>query len=125
MLEISPIAVKEIERLKSNSSTPDSFLRLAVKSGGCSGFFYDLKLENLADTQNGNNANQSLASQDLWLEIGTISIVVDPKSWKYIEHLKIDYSEDLMGGGFRFHNPRVKNVCGCGISFTQANLDGN
>ncbi|MGF1590022.1 MAG: HesB/IscA family protein [Pleurocapsa sp.] len=119
MLEISPIAAQEIKRLKLNSSIPDSLLRLAVKSGGCSGFFYDLTLENSADTQNGNNANESVAAQNLWLEIGSIFIVVDLESWKYVEHLKIDYSEDLMGGGFRFHNPHVKNVCGCGISFTQ------
>ncbi len=121
MLEISPIAAKEIKRLKLNSSIPGSLLRLKVKSGGCSGYFYDLKLENLTDTHSGNNVNESVASQDLWLEIDTIAIAVDPESWKYIEHLKIDYSEDLMGGGFRFDNPQVKNVCGCGISFTQAN----
>jgi iron-sulfur cluster assembly protein len=119
MLEISPIATKEIKRIKLNSNVPDSCLRLAVKSGGCSGFFYDLKLENLAATHDGSN--ELVASQDLRLEINNISIVIDPESWKYLEHLKIDYSEDLMGGGFRFHNPQVKNVCGCGISFAQAN----
>jgi iron-sulfur cluster assembly accessory protein len=123
MLEISPIAAKEIERLKLNSSMPDSILRLAVKSGGCAGFFYDLKLENLAATQDDHHANESVVSEDLRLEISNISLVVNSESWKYIEHLKIDYSEDLMGGGFRFHNPKVKNVCGCGISFTQINID--
>jgi iron-sulfur cluster assembly accessory protein len=115
MLELSPSAVKEIKRLKSNSNIPDSLLRLAVKSGGCSGLIYDLKLENFAATKEGN--------KELQLEIGNISILIDMESWKCIEHLKIDYSEDLMGGGFRFHNPRVKNVCGCGISFAQADSE--
>lgn len=119
MIHISPTAAKEIERIKLNrEKESDSSLRIAVKSGGCSGLFYDLELENAVATQAG--ADLSGFSKEHQLEINGISIVVDPISWKYIENLQLDYSEDLMGGGFRFHNPQVKNVCGCGISFAEA-----
>ena len=46
-----------------------------------------------------------------------ILVVVDGRSWNYVSALLIDYSEDLMGGGFRFHNPQAIAVCGCGNSF--------
>ncbi|MEN9565232.1 MAG: hypothetical protein RLZZ69_428, partial [Cyanobacteriota bacterium] len=51
---------------------------------------------------------------------GQINLAIDPQSWKYVESLKLDYAEDLMGGGFRFHNPQNKKTCGCGISFPKS-----
>ncbi len=118
MLHISPTAAKEIKRIKFNSKKPDSSLRLAVKSGGCSGLFYNLALEEIVHVQQSDHTSDS--PRDRLLEIDEIKIVIDTESWKYIKNLKLDYSEDLMGGGFRFHNPQVKNVCGCGISFAKA-----
>lgn len=115
MVEISATAVAEIERLKRNRKMTDSALRLIVKAGGCLDFFYDLKLENYQNRVKDNSESAS----DRILEVNGISLVVDPQSWKYIEHLQLDYSEDLMGGGFRFHNPQIKKTCGCGISFTE------
>lgn len=113
MVEISSTAVAEIDRLKRNRQMTDSSLRLIVKSGGCLDFFYALELE---DNENQVEDN---SQSDRILEVNGVSLVVDPQSWKYIEHLKLDYSEDLMGGGFRFHNPQMKKTCGCGISFTE------
>ena len=138
MVEISLTAVAEIERIKRNRHrSSDSFLRLRVKSGGCSGLFYDLELEDTPETSQDNldhqldeegdyphsrvdartGANAIPALNDRIIETQGIQLIVDAQSWQYIEHLKLDYSEDLMGGGFRFHNPRIKNTCGCGISF--------
>jgi len=45
-------------------------------------------------------------------------VVIDDQSLDYINGLMLDYSEDLMGGGFRFHNPNAKHSCGCGNSFS-------
>ncbi len=138
MVEISSTAVAEIERIQRNKHRSlDSFLRLRVKSGGCSGLFYDLELENTLETSKDNldhqldekgdypdprvDARRSTDAiptlNDRIIEIQGIKLIVDAQSWQYIEHLKLDYSEDLMGGGFRFYNPRIKNTCGCGISF--------
>ena len=109
MVEISPTAIREIKRLQTNRDNSARSLRLAVRSGGCSGLFYDLKFEEL-----------ETASSDRSLEIDGIVLKIDLESWQYIEHLKLDYSEDLMGGGFRFNNPQIKSSCGCGISFSAA-----
>lgn len=132
MVEISSTAVAEIERMKRNQHiSSDSFLRLRVKSGGCSGLFYDLELEDIPETsiddldhpldKEGDyphsRANATPALNDRIIETQGIQLIVDAQSWQYIEHLKLDYSEDLMGGGFRFYNPGIKNTCGCGISF--------
>ncbi len=114
MVEISSTAVAEIERIKRNRAISDSFLRLRIKSGGCSGLFYDLELQDIPETSK-DNLDHPL--NDRIIEIQGIKLIVDAQSWQYVEHLKLDYSEDLMGGGFRFYNPRIKNTCGCGISF--------
>ena len=116
MVDISPAAAKEIKRIFSNQSVSNSSLRLAVKSGGCSGLYYDLKIEN-------PHSDGDSAKGDRFLKIDEICFRVDSQSWKYVEHLKLDYSEDLMGGGFRFHHPQIKNFCGCGISFAAADTD--
>ncbi|BAZ46654.1 iron-sulfur cluster assembly accessory protein [Chondrocystis sp. NIES-4102] len=121
MLEISSIALQEIKRIKSNSKMSDSLVRLEVKPGGCSGFFYNFKLEDIEAKD--KITDSSTPSQDQLIKIGNLELAVDLQSWKYIENLKIDYSEDLMGGGFRFHNRDAKNVCGCGISFAQIDPD--
>ena len=109
MINISPTAIKEIKRIQANATLGKSnFFRLAIKPGGCSGMFYDLQLETEEPQQ---------SDEHHLLEIEGVSLIVDRQSWKYIENLKLDYSEDLIGGGFRFNNPQVKDICGCGISF--------
>ncbi|MDJ0595821.1 MAG: iron-sulfur cluster assembly accessory protein [Pleurocapsa sp. MO_226.B13] len=116
MLQISSSAVKEIKRIQQNRQQPDAPVKLKIISGGCSGLSYQLQLEDIADSD-GSNAPLLEAR---CLEINGIRVLVDQKSWKYLKNLKIDYAEDLMGGGFRFNNPQVKDVCGCGISFAIA-----
>lgn len=119
MIEIGSAAIAEIKRIQSNSSIPNSSLRLSVKSGGCCGLFYQLELEELKSTQVKSTTpdNKPEEKCDRLIELAEITLKVDEESWQYIEHLKLDYSEDLMGGGFRFNNPQIKQSCGCGISF--------
>ncbi len=115
MVKISPAAVAEIQRIKLNRKIPDAYLRLIVKPGGCLDFFYDLTFESEVKT------NESQAAQsDRRLEVNGINLVVDFQSWKHVEFLQLDYAEDLMGGGFRFHNPQQPKTCGCGISFPKS-----
>jgi iron-sulfur cluster assembly accessory protein len=116
MVEISPTAIREIKRLQTNRENSARCLRLAVRTGGCSGLFYNLKFEELETASREENSSLS----DRSLEIDGIVLKIDVESWQYIEHLKLDYSEDLMGGGFRFNNPQIKSSCGCGISFSAA-----
>ncbi|MBV9388457.1 MAG: iron-sulfur cluster assembly accessory protein [Chroococcidiopsidaceae cyanobacterium CP_BM_ER_R8_30] len=111
MIQITPAAASEIKRLLSKQRQPNNnnvLFRLRVLVGGCSGLFYDMRFD--VATELGDRAYNSMG----------ISIVVDAQSWNYINNLTLDYSEDLMGGGFRFHNPDAEQVCGCGNSFSHS-----
>ncbi|MBD2277032.1 MULTISPECIES: iron-sulfur cluster assembly accessory protein [Nostocales] len=105
MIHFSPTAINEIGRLKSKQPS-DTLFRLRVKSGGCADLFYDLAFDT------------TVQSQDQVLELHDIRVIIDPESINYINELSIDYSEDLMGGGFRFHNPQATSTCSCGNSFS-------
>ncbi|MBE9232797.1 MAG: HesB/IscA family protein [Cuspidothrix sp.] len=105
MIHLSSAAIQEIERLKAKQPTYILF-RLRVKSGGCADLFYDLAFDT------------TVQSQDQVLELHDIHVVIDSQSLNYINGLLIDYSEDLMGGAFRFHNPQAISTCSCGNSFS-------
>lgn len=62
--------------------------------------------------------NEELSPDDLVDDRGTVKVVVDSQQFNYLNGLTLDYSEDLMGGGFRFKNPNAKIGCGCGNSFS-------
>ena len=104
MIHLSPAALSEIGRLKSKQQ-PNSLFRLAVKPGGCSGWFYDMSFDEI------------IKIGDRILDLNHIQVVIDAKSLDYVNGLALDYSEDLMGGGFRFHNPQAIATCSCGNSF--------
>ncbi|MGF1493100.1 MAG: HesB/IscA family protein [Microcoleaceae cyanobacterium] len=79
-------------------------LRLGVEPGGCCQWFYTLEL----------GQPQPGEAQMQW---GSIQIIADPEKLALIDGLVLDYSEDLMGGGFRFNNPNATQTCGCSSSF--------
>lgn len=105
MIHISSTAANEIKRLRAKHN-PNIFFRLQVKQGGCSGLFYDLQFD------------QEVRQGDRLYDCSGISVVIDAQSLNYINELTLDYSEDLMGGGFRFHNSSAIATCGCGNSFS-------
>ncbi|MFK0731645.1 MAG: iron-sulfur cluster assembly accessory protein [Gloeotrichia echinulata IR180] len=107
MIHLSPAAASEIGRLKLKQQNKVVF-RLAVKPGGCSGWFYDMSFE-----QSENVSDVSLRIFD----VNGIQVAIDAESIDLVNGLKVDYSEDLMGGGFRFDNPQAIATCGCGNSF--------
>lgn len=111
-IEISQAAAREINRIKLARNQPDSRLRLKVDRGGCSGLFYGLELE--------SRASERQKEGEHYFQSNEIAIVIDSHSYSYLNGIKLDYAEDLMGGGFRFQNPQAHNVCGCGISFSLA-----
>ena len=109
MIEISLAAAQEIKRIQSTKQKPNSHLKLTVKQGGCYGLFYCLELKTLSEAATGDHQFES----------NGISVLIDADSYTYVQGLKLDYSEDLMGGGFRFQNPNISLSCGCGISFSE------
>lgn len=105
MIQLSEAAVNEILRLRSKRKNSDLLLRLGVQFDGCLGISYSIGFDEQAQTI------------DQIYTIAGLQVVVDPTHWTYIDGLVVDYSEDLMGGGFRFHNPNAVQTCGCGNSF--------
>ena len=106
MIEISKAAIAEIERMQIVRQQIGSKFRIGLSSGGCNDFHYTIDLENTA------------SSEDSVYEIDGVSVAIDCQQIQYLDRLKLDYAEDLMGGGFRFENPRAVAVCGCGNSFS-------
>lgn len=110
-IEITEKAKKQLKELKVDR---DRFLRLWVTSGGCSGLSYQAAIDDI------------LAPNDETLyEDDSLKVVSDPKSAQYMQGMHIDYSDDLVKAGFRFHNPNAVSTCGCGGSFqTSCNAGG-
>lgn len=106
MINLSPPAVNEIRRLLSKQGQQNKLFRLQIQTGGCSGLFYDMSFD------------EALKPGDRLYDCTGIPVVVDAQSLNYVSGLTIDYSEDLLGGGFRFHNPNAVKSCGCGNSFS-------
>jgi iron-sulfur cluster assembly protein len=110
MIQLSPAAAAEIGRLKSCQAQPTDLFRLSVSSTGCAGLSYVMQFEAVAQ------------AQDQVYDCHGIPVMIDPESHGYLDGLTLDYSEDLMGGGFRFHNPKAKKSCDCGMSFSITDL---
>lgn len=105
MINISKAAASEIKRLQLKRQNPEARLRLGVQRGGCADFYYTLGFDTVI-----NPSDRVYESEGLL-------VIVNEESLNYIAQLTLDYSEDLMGGGFRFHNPIAVETCGCGNSF--------
>jgi iron-sulfur cluster assembly accessory protein len=115
MIYISQAAAREIKRVQLSRQQPDSLFRLTVKNGGCSGLLYSLELETQSLV---SNFTQKDISKDIVHESNGIKVIIDVKTASYLNNLQLDYSEDLMGGGFRFQNSNATNCCSCGLSFS-------
>ena len=83
-----------------------AYVRVGVKSGGCSGLSYDLSFD--AEKQ----------ENDQLFEDNNVKIVVDKKSLLYLVGTTLEYSGGLNGKGFVFNNPNANRTCGCGESFS-------
>ena len=87
------------------SQAQDTALRVAVLSGGCSGFQYRFELD--AQTQ----------PDDLVIQKGPARVIVDAVSLDLLTGSELDYTDELMGSHFAVRNPNAKSACGCGTSF--------
>ena len=105
MIQLTENAHKAVERLMSEQGKSGALFRVGVKGGGCSGMTYEVKFD---DKQN---------EQDRLFDLNGVKLVCDIKSLLYIDGMTIDFSTELVGGGFRFINPKATGSCGCGTSF--------
>lgn len=96
---------KAVSLIKEEGKPADSFIRVGVEGGGCSGLSYKLIFDN------------QIKEGDQVFEDKGIKIVVDKKSFLYLVGTELDYSGGLNGKGFVFNNPNAQRTCGCGESF--------
>ena len=108
MIKVSESAKNKVIALMTEEgfdATKD-FVRVGVKSGGCSGLSYELNFDNSAE------------ESDKIFEDNAIRILVDKKSFLYLVGTTLEYSGGLNGKGFVFNNPNAQRTCGCGESFS-------
>jgi iron-sulfur cluster assembly accessory protein len=101
--KVTPRAFARLAEI--NADGPARPLRVAVAGGGCSGFQYDIRLDDAAQ-------------DDLVLQGGGQSVVVDPVSLPFLAGATIDFADELIGARFTIDNPNASSSCGCGTSFS-------
>lgn len=108
MIKVSETAKRKITNLMAEDgyNVKEHFVRVGVKSGGCSGLSYDL------------NFDQTQLENDKVFEDNDVRIVVNKSSFLYLVGTTLEYSGGLNGKGFVFNNPNAQRTCGCGESFS-------
>ena len=100
------VTPRAFERLAEIGADADGkALRVAVEGGGCSGYQYEIALDDPKE-------------DDLVLEGGGQKVVVDSVSLPFLTNAVIDFSEELIGARFVIDNPNATSACGCGTSFS-------
>ncbi|WP_281541887.1 HesB/IscA family protein [Maribacter aestuarii] len=108
MIQVSETAKKKVINLMTEEGfdAARDYVRVGVKSGGCSGLSYELNFDN------------KLGETDKVFEDNQVRIIVDKKSFLYLVGTVLEYSGGLNGKGFVFNNPNAQRTCGCGESFS-------
>ena len=104
MLTLTASAAKRVAAIAARQAKP-AILRLSVEGGGCSGFQYDISLDDPAE-------------DDLILEGEGQKVVVDAVSLPFLANATIDFADELIGARFVVQNPNATSSCGCGTSFS-------
>jgi iron-sulfur cluster assembly protein len=103
-LSVTPAAAERIRGFLTKRGKGQG-LRVGVRSSGCSGKAYVIEF---AD---------EIAAEDEVFESHGVKLIVDRKSLVFLDGTELDYTREGLNEGFKFHNPNVKNSCGCGESF--------
>ena len=108
MIKVSDTAKQKVVSLMTESGfdAATDYVRVGVKSGGCSGLSYELDFD------------KKSVETDKVFEDNEVRIIVDKKSFLYLVGTVLEYSGGLNGKGFVFNNPNAQRTCGCGESFS-------
>ena len=106
VLGLTGVAVEKVKEVLAREGLKDGGLRVSVVGGGCSGFQYNLSLD------------EGARDDDAVIEQDGVKLFVDPISQQYVYGTMIDYVSGLHGAGFKFVNPNATRTCGCGSSFS-------
>lgn len=102
---VTPAAGAKLSTLAEREQKGD-FLRVKITGGGCNGLSYKMKFVDAPKRG------------DILVRSSGAMIVVDTKSALYLRGTELDYSDQMVGGGFKFSNPNAKSSCSCGESFS-------
>lgn len=102
--KVTDRAFARLAEINEDAAAPKA-LRVAVEGGGCSGFQYDIRLDEAAE-------------DDLVLEKDGQKVLVDPVSLPFLSNAVIDFADELIGARFVIENPNATSSCGCGTSFS-------
>ena len=106
MIKVTENAKLKALELMNEDNAKNSFIRVGVKGGVCSGLMYELKFDHI------------IQENDKSFTDNGVQIVVDKKSFLYLIGTTLDFSGGLNGKGFVFSNPNADRTCGCGESFS-------
>ena len=106
VIGVTPQAAEKAISLAKREGFEEPFLRLRVLAGGCSGFSYKLSFE------------RGQASDDNVIEAHGLKVLVDPKSVPIVAGSTLEFSDAMLGGGFKVNNPQAVHECACGESFS-------
>jgi iron-sulfur cluster insertion protein len=106
VIAVTEAAAKRVQTLAEREGRAEPLLRLRVTAGGCSGFSYNLSLEDAP------------AEDDLTVEGYGVRVLIDPRSAPIVKGSTLDFSDALLGGGLKVRNPNATNECACGESFS-------
>jgi iron-sulfur cluster assembly protein len=104
MITLTDSAISRVRNLQNQRGTT-SPLRVGIKQGGCSGLSYVMDFA------------EQLQPEDTEYDCNGVKIVIGSAHLPQLQGMELDYTEDLMGGGFRFRNPNASKSCSCGTSF--------
>ena len=105
-ISVTKKAAKRLKAVMASEGKGDHYLRMSVDSGGCSGMNYKMDFDDNKE------------SFDKIFESNGLTVICDLKSWLYLKDITIDYSDDMLNGGFKIENPNAERTCGCGTSFS-------
>jgi iron-sulfur cluster assembly protein len=106
-IKMTESALQEMLRLRAEKGT-DLSLRLGLKGGGCSGLSYTMDFE---------EPDKVTPKDEVFDYEDGFRLVIDKKSLLFLYGLELDFSDDLLAGGFKFNNPNAQRSCSCGASF--------
>eukprot|EP00529_Nitzschia_sp_RCC80_P032315 CAMPEP_0113475668 /NCGR_PEP_ID=MMETSP0014_2-20120614/19243_1 /TAXON_ID=2857 /ORGANISM="Nitzschia sp." /LENGTH=221 /DNA_ID=CAMNT_0000368603 /DNA_START=125 /DNA_END=790 /DNA_ORIENTATION=- /assembly_acc=CAM_ASM_000159 len=114
IINIKPKAMMRLRELREKEQQGKEeevklVLRMGVRNGGCSGLSYVMDFSSEDSITDDDQVDEYPAER--------LKCVVDAKSMLYLYGLELDYSDELIGGGFKFFNPNAEESCGCGSSF--------
>tara|TARA_B110000046_G_scaffold29356_1_gene30804 strand:- start:19090 stop:19476 length:387 start_codon:yes stop_codon:yes gene_type:complete len=105
-ITVTKNAVNQLKTVMKADKKEDYLLRMSVEGGGCSGMTYKMDFE-----------KEKLEFDKVFKSNG-LTVICELKSWLYLQNVEIDYSNDLLNGGFKIKNPNAERTCGCGTSFS-------